>query len=73
MLKITVTNIDKDTQDIIAYIAEKAGGKVLSSKEKKQNNDVSSEQFAVDFLSRMDKNWKENIEHSYKKVNAKSK
>jgi hypothetical protein len=39
---LTITNIDKKTEEILIFIAEKAGGKVSSalSKSKKNSNDL---------------------------------
>jgi ElaB/YqjD/DUF883 family membrane-anchored ribosome-binding protein len=54
MLKITVTNIDKDTQDIIAFIAQKAGGKVVSAKEKAKKNLKTNNDNFTDFNKQMD-------------------
>ncbi|MES2836080.1 MAG: hypothetical protein V4667_01030 [Bacteroidota bacterium] len=65
MLKLTITNVDQSTADIITYIAKKSGGKVLNAKEDK----LKEEDEHADFKEQMRQIKNEIV----KKHNASSK
>ncbi len=69
MQKNTTNN--KATKEAIACSQINEENAVFSQTEEKLKAYFSSNDFALDFLNRMEKNWKQNIEPTYKTLNAK--
>jgi hypothetical protein len=71
MLKLTITNVDKSTADIITYIAKKSGGKVTNAKEVKFKDDDLADENILELRNHMN-NLIEQVEKNFYDKNGKS-
>lgn len=69
MYKLTISNIDMDTAEILTYIAEKAGGKVL----KNTKDEITSTSKKQEHFAAFNKQIDDIILHIKDKHNAISK
>lgn len=58
------------TKDVIDCAQINKKNRVFSYSEEKLKTCFTSDNFALDFLNRMEKNWKQNIEPTYKALNV---